>query len=239
MVQVAAWKPGPRPSPWDTSFGWFVPLVSEMPDWLDTPYWPVGVLVGAVIVWSVNQVMPGLSRRVRDGLRRVDHLRKFVIGTKRTRAGVISRWRKAPPWVLRATVFHWFEADPQAWWEYVRRVYDSHDREPVREDARGLLWVEKEASSLQILDVYARKQTDGRWGGRSDHVLALQPRGDGKVDVVYKVGFSPNFTRHTWNAPEAHPVRVNRGWCPLNACSYCSLNEQEFEALIERMRAGR
>ena len=154
-----------------------------MPDWFEMPNWFVLLLAGAVIAWLINRLMPALSRWAGNGLRRANHWRKFVIGAKRTRAAVISRWKNAPPWVLSATLFRWFEADPQAWCGYVKRVYDSHNSEAVRESARGLLWVDKTVADLQVGDVYYRNDN------RADHVLALHPRGDW-VDVVYKVGFS-------------------------------------------------
>ena len=185
-----------------------------MSDWLKEPAWWVVILAtavaSAVITVLVQRAPPVLFRWVRNGLCRVNHWRKFVIGTKRTRAGVISRWRKAPLRVLRTTVFRWFEADPQAWWEYVNRVYESHNSTTVRESAEGLLWVEKEAADLAIRDVY----------NGSDHVLHLRHCG-GQVEVA-------TSARRKWYAPGTHRVRVNLGWCPLNACSVCSMDEQEF-----------
>ena len=124
-----------------------------MPDWLDTSDRLVPLLAGVVIAELVRRALPALLRWARNGLRRVNHWRKFVIGTKRTRAGVISRWRNAPPWVLSVTVFRWFEAVPQAWCGYMRRVYDSHNSEAARESAGGLLWVDKTVADLQVGDV--------------------------------------------------------------------------------------
>ena len=195
-----------------------------MPDWLEEPAWWVVILAtavaSAVVTVLVQRAPPVLYRWVRNGLCRVNHGRKFVIGTKRTRAGVISRWRKAPLWVLTATVFRWFGADPQAWSEYVNWVYESHDSATARESAEGLLWVEKEAADLVIRDVY----------NGSDHVLHLRHVG-GRVEVA-------TSTNRKWYAPGTYRVRVNRGWCPLNNCPICSMDDQEFEAHVEGIRAG-
>ena len=196
-----------------------------MPDWFEEPAWWVVILVtavaSAVVTVLVQRAPPVVFRCVRNGVCRVNHWRKFVIGTKRTRAGVISRWKKAPLRVLRATVFRWFEADSQAWWECVHRVYESHNSAAARENAECLLWVKKEAADLAIRDVYN--------GG--DHVLHLRHE-DGWVEVATSAS-------HKWYARGTHRVRVNRGWCPHADCSVCPMDEQEFVAHTEGIRAGR
>ena len=180
--------------------------MSEVPDWLEKPNWLFLILATAVITVLVRRALPALLGGARNCLRRVNHWRKLLIGTKRTRAGVISRWENAPPWVLRATVFRWFEADPQAWYAYMKQVHDSHNSKAVRESARCLLWVDKTVAALQVGDVYHP----------GHHALALSHYGD-RIRVLKTVDGDASTDL------VAHPVRVNRGWCQHgDACPSCS-----------------
>ena len=201
-----------------------------MPDWLDAPNWFVFVVIGAVVTWMLNQVMPALSRWARYGLRKVNHYRKFVIGKRRTRAHVIVRWRNAPAWVLRATVYRWFRDDPQGWAGSVRRVCELHNSEQERGRARDLLWVEKPATDLKVGDVY---QT----GGECHHVLALRPLGD-QIEVVTSAGWVPDPWSSRTSYSGTLQVRVNRGWCPLGSnCAYCSIKKEcGPAALTDKLR---
>ena len=203
-----------------------------MPDWLEESAWWVVILAtavaSAVATVLVQRAPPVVFRWVRNGLCRVNHWRKFVIGTKRTRAGVLSGWRKAPLRVLRATVFRWFAADPQAWCGYLRGVYESHTGEAVRERASGLLWVDKTVADLQVGDIY----------GQGRHVLALIPDGE-TIEVVTDCSFvGADYGGGSEIKPVTHQVRVNRGWCPSgDACPYCSMNDQTFRAFTEKVQA--
>ena len=185
-----------------------------MPDWFELPDWFGPVVATAAITAVITAVITEVVRRAlgafprgwfRSGLRRVNHWRKFVIGTKRTRAGVISLWKKAPPWMLSSTLFRWFEADPQAGWRYVNRVYRSHGSVAVRESARDLLWVEKPAAEMQVGDI----------DYRGKHVLGLYRQGDA-VRIDTGDGSSTTYRSGTTMA------RVNRGWCPRGEdCPNC------------------
>ena len=193
----------------------------------------VGLLiavVGGVLVTAIPKALPTLRRMgwAVKSWRWVNKWRKRLgIARKPSRAQELSRWGGAPSRVLNSTLFRWFEADPQAWYGYVRRVYARHHSEAVRESAGGLLWVDKEASDLQVGDVF--EQDSGRGGG---HVLGLRHHGD-RIEVVTRAN-----PRETWYAPGKHPVHVNREWCPLDGCSYCSMGAQEFAALAGKIRAA-
>ena len=116
---------------------------------------------------------------------------------------------ESAPRRLRSTLYRWFEADPQAWWEYVDRVYKTHSSEAVRESARGLLWVDKLAADLQVGDI-------NHHGG---HVLGLRRQGGG-VRVDTGDGSSTTF------GSGATMVSVNRGWCPRGGdCPNCSIQD--------------
>lgn len=169
-----------------------------MPDLLNLPDWFGPVVATAVITVVAGRVVAAVPKGwFRSGLRRVNHWRKFVIGTKQTRASVISQWRKAPPRLLRSTLFGWFETNPQVWWSYVHRVYQSHDSAVVRESARGLLWVDKPVTDVRVGDIDQR-------GG---HVLGLSRQGDA-TRIDHGARHSTTFYSGTTM------VSLNRGWCP-------------------------
>ena len=194
-------------------------------------------VVAGVLVAAILKALPPLrgwaSGWAVKSWRWVNKWRKRlgVTGTP-SRAQVISRWEGAPLRVLNSTLFRWFEADPQAWCGYVRWVYDSHNSEAVRERARGLLWVDKAASDLQVGDVYEWDDEQ-----RGCHVLGLRHHGDW-IEVVTDANYSPNPIGAMWGTGGKRPVRVYRGWCPLDDCSYCSMDVQKFGALAERVRAA-
>ena len=188
----------------------------------------LGVLT-VVVAAALLSAVPPLRRMGREAWRWVNKWRKRLgIARKPSRAQELSRWRNAPPWVLRSTLFSWFAADRQAWCEYLRGVYESHTSEAVRERASGLLWVDKTVADLQVGDIYDQ--------GR--HVLALIPYGE-TIEVVTDCSFvGADYGGGGETKPVTHQVRVNRGWCPSgDDCPYCSMNDQAFRAFTEKVQA--
>ena len=219
-----------------------------MPEWIENPNWFVvlltGAVVGAVIGEFRSRATPALLRWVRGGLRWANYGRKMVGLARKpsrvsSRGHALSRWRAAPAWVLSSTLFRWFAADPQTWWEYVKRVHESHTSEVVTQSAGRLLWADKTVADLQVGDIYHHGNHH-----HGNHVLALFPRGE-RIQVTNDYSFKGPGQLSLGSGvgggaikPVTDQVSVNRGWCPRgDDCAYCSMNDQDFRTFTKDLQA--
>ena len=163
-----------------------------MPDWL---FAVLLVILGVVGGEVARQFMPPLFRRIASGRQRLSRWRKCHLGRRKSRADTISTWKAASPKLLRRTVFRWYEADPQAWWEYVWRIRRQHKSRVVRADAEDLLWDEKRASDLRVGDKTER-----------GHVLGIIHQDERDTEI--------RSGQRTKTIYTGNPlVKVSRGWC--------------------------
>ena len=205
----------------------------------DSPHWIVILITTALVTAFVSALMThamptwlrstrGISRAA---ARKVNRYRKVAFSRRPVRQqtcrDILSNWRRAPLWILRATLFRWHEENPSDEWTFVKNVHEQHRRAEIRQHAEDLLWEDRTAGELRVGDVF----------GNDEHVLFGATR-ESRVLVVTDVGLQPDGTSsHTsWQVPAAcTPVRVKRGWCGRDNCQYCTLTQEQRNSLREEI----
>jgi len=88
--------------------------------------------------------------------------RKMIVARERTRLiarrEALSVWPKAPTWLLRATLFRWFEESPATEWPHLQRVQEHHTDDLLRAQADALLWDTSAVADLRTRDCIMRNQ---------------------------------------------------------------------------------
>ena len=179
-------------------------------DWGEVLSGALVVLVGWVAVSCVKRSLPWMGRAEKAPVRGINFLREFVLARKHTRQRAWRElWanrRRLPLWLLRATLFRWYEADPARDWPYVLRVHVEHPAEEVREHARYLLWEERTIEQLRPRDRYSSSE-------ETYHVALSHPCTDGRWLLM------SDLRSHggTFGCRSAGQVlHVNRGWCSMS-----------------------
>ena len=165
-------------------------------------------------------------------VRLFNDIRKMVVARKRTRLIArrekISGWRKAPLWLLRATLFRWFEESPATDWPYVKRVLEVHTDDEAKAQAETLLWEVR-----AVLDLRTRERIM-----KDQHIALVHPCSHG-VFVLTNADSSGNSeTRFKAD----RQIKVKRGWCsnvrePGDSCRFCDLSDQELQQTIDSLMA--
>lgn len=206
---------------------------------VDAPHWIVLLIATALVTAFVSALMThamptwlrvtkAASRAV---ARKINLYRKIAFARRSirrdTRRDILASWRRAPLWLLRATLFRWYEENPSEEWPYIKKVHGQHRRPDIRQRTSGLLWEDRTAEQLRVGDVF----------GSDDHVLFGANNGNW-VLVVTEAFIQPDGTcsRHSWQTPAASaPVRVKRGWCSRDSCRYCALTQEERRSLCDKI----
>ena len=185
-----------------------------------------GFVGGLASSWA-TRVLPWMGVTAKAVGRGINFLRKFVLGRKRTRQVAWREFwaarRRLPMWLLRATLFRWYEANPARDWPYVLRVHVEHSAEAVREHARNLLWEERTIEQLRQRDRFSSSK-------ETHHVASIHPCADHwRMVTNADAGRSTHWRR---KAGEVFPV--NRGWCSnvrdsKDSCHYCDISDEQLE----------
>ena len=186
-----------------------------------------GFIKGLGSNWA-KSAHPWLSRKTRSGLRLLKSSLKLVIARKQTRQrswrDFLSARHRIPLWVLRATIFRWFEDNPPTEWPYVLRIYENHSHDKVKTYARELLWVEKTPEELCQRD----RILEG------SHVALVHPCTD-----VYLVLTNLDSGGCTGRKRAAeYRFEVKRGWCPNvrtpdDSCRYCDMSDEDLKKAVD------
>lgn len=205
----------------------------------DSPHWIVLLIATALVTAFVSALMthamPTWLRFTKSASRGLAHhvnrYRKVALARRPTRQAtrrdILANWPRAPRWLLRATLFRWYEENPSEEWAHVKNVYEQHRRTEIRQHADDLLWEDRTAEELRVGDAF----------GNDDHVL-FGASDDDRVLIVTEADIQPDGTssRLAWQTPAASaPVRVKRGWCRHDNCQYCTLTQQERRSLCDRI----
>ena len=206
----------------------------------DSPHWIVLLIATALVTAFVSALMthamPTWLRFTKSGSRgvalHVNRYRKIALARRPTRRAayrdILANWSRAPLWLLRATLFRWYEENPSEEWAHVKNVHEQHRRTEIRQHADDLLWEDRTAEELRVGDAF----------GNDYHVLFGASDGD-RVLIVTDAYIQPDGTssRLSWQAPEASArVRVKRGWCRRDNCQYCTLPQEERRILCDRIQ---
>ena len=198
------------------------------------------VVVGGVLLAAITALAKAWKRRYWQGAARravtvgrlFNDARKMIVARKRTRLiarrEALSAWRKAPMWLLRATLFRWFEESPATEWPHLERVSEHHTDDRARAQADALLWDTSSVVDLRTRDRIMRNQ----------HVALVHPCTNGVFVLTNADSHGKSETRY---APDAR-IKVKRGWCadirePGESCRYCDLSDQELSETIDRLMA--
>ena len=198
------------------------------------------VVVGGVLLAATTALAKAWKRRYWQGTakravsmgRLFNDGRKMLVARKRTRLiawrEMLSGWRKAPLWLLRATLFRWFEESPTTDWPYMKRVFEDHADDEAKAQAETLLWEVR-----AVLDLRARERIM-----EHQHVALVHPCSRG-VFVLTNADSSGNREKR-FNADQQ--VKVKRGWCsnvrePGDSCRFCDLSDQELQQTIDSLMA--
>lgn len=189
----------------------------------------LAALLGVVQAWR-KRYWRGTASRVRAMWGALKLLRRVVFARKQVRKVAsrefMSTRRRAPLWLLRATLFRWFEATPATDWPYVMQVFEEHSNDQARAEAQTLLWDVRTVQELKPRDV---------WEG--NHVVLAHPCTNG-VFVLMDANSSTEFS---WARRSAHqPAPVNRGWCsnirePGDSCQHCDRDDHELQQLADSL----
>ena len=205
----------------------------------DSPNWVVLLIATALVTAFVSALMTHamptwlrFTKAASRGVaRKINRYRKIALARRPirrdTRRDILANWRRAPLWLLRATLFRWYEENPSEEWAYVKKVHEQHRRAENRQHAETLLWEDRTAEELRVGDAF----------GNDDHVLFGASNGD-RVLVVTEADIQPDGTssRLSWQTPAASAlVRVKRGWCSRDNCQYCTLTQEERRSLCENI----
>lgn len=205
----------------------------------DSPHWIVLLIATALVTAFVSALMTHamptwlrFTKSASRGLaRHVNRYRKIALARRPTRQAtrrvILANWPRAPLWLLRATLFRWYEENPSAEWAHVKNVHEQHRRTEVRQHADDLLWEDRTTEELRVGDAF----------GNDYHVLFGASDGD-RVLIVTDAYMQLDDTssRLSWQTPEASaPVRVKRGWCRRDNCRYCTLTREERRSLCDRI----
>ena len=203
----------------------------------DSPHWIVLLIATALVTAFVSALMTHamptwlrLTKSASRGVaRRMNRYRKIVLARRPTRQDtrrdLLANWRRAPLWLLRTTLFRWYEENPSEEWAHVKTVYDQHRRAEVKQHAKSLLWEDRPAEELRVGDAF----------GNDEHVLFGASNGD-RVLIVTDADMQPDGTSSylSWTTPSASSlVRVKRGWCSRDNCKYCTLTQKERRSLSD------
>lgn len=186
-----------------------------------------GFIKGLGSNWA-KSAHPWLSRKARSGLRLLKSSLKLVIARRQTRQrswrDFLSSRHRIPLWVLRATIFRWFEDNPATEWPYVLRICEGHSHDKVKSYARELLWVAKTTEELCQRDRILE----------DSHVALVHPCA-GVYWVLTNVD-SGGFGGRKGAA--GHCFEVKRGWCPNvstpdGSCRYCDLSDEDLKKAVD------
>lgn len=198
------------------------------------------VVVGGVLLAAITALAKAWKRRYWQGTvtravtagQLFNDARKMIVARRRTRLiarrEALSTWRKAPMWLLRATLFRWFEESPATEWPHLKRVLEHHTDELARAQADALLWDTRAVVDLRTRDRIMENQ----------HVALVHPCSNGVFVLTNADSHGNSETRYT---PDAQ-IKVKRGWCanirePGESCRYCDLSDQELSETINHLMA--
>ena len=198
------------------------------------------VVVGGVLLAAITALAKAWKRRYWHGTARraealgrlFNDVRKMLVARKRTRLigrrEMLSRWRKAPLWLLRATLFRWFDESPATDWPHVKRVLENHGNDEAKAQAEGLLWEVRSVRDLRTRDHIMGNQ----------HVALVHPC-TRSVFVLTNADLSGD-SETRFNSDQQ--IKVKRGWCssirkPDDSCRYCDLSDQELQQTIDSLWA--
>ena len=128
------------------------------------------VVVGGVLLGAITALAKAWKRRYWQGtVRRAvtvgrffNDARRMIVARKRTRLiarrEALAAWRKTPMWLLRATLFRWFEEDPATEWPHLKRVLEHHTDDLARAQADALLWDTRAVVDLCTRDCIMKNQ---------------------------------------------------------------------------------
>ena len=165
----------------------------------------VGVLTPAILglarAWQ-KRYWKGTANRLRNMRRVVGKVRRMVLARKRTRfvarREFMSCWHKAPLWLLRATLFRWFEDCRTTDWPYVEHVHKNHSNDEARTQAAALLWEPRAVEDLKPRDLI--------WDDQ--HVVLVHPCSGVFYVVSEDTAGSGRSPKHNAGAQ----IDVKQGW---------------------------
>ena len=192
----------------------------------------LAAITASAKAWK-NRYWQGTARRASAIGKFLNDVRRMVVARKRTRLiarrEMLSRWRRTPIWLLRATLFRWFEKSPATDWPYVRCVLERHSHDEARAQAEALLWDTRAVTDLRMRDRIMKNQ----------HVTLVHPCSDVVFVLTNVDSHGSSETRYGTTAQ----VKVKRGWCanirePGDSCRYCDMSDQELDETRDRLMAN-
>ena len=192
-----------------------------------------GVLLAAITAsakaWK-NRYWQGTARRASVIGKFLNDVRRMVVARERTRLiarrEMLSRWRKTPIWLLRATLFRWFEKSPTTDWPYVQRVLERHAHDEAKAQAEALLWDTRVVTDLRTRDRITKNR----------HVALVHPCSDAVFVLTNADSHGHLETLYETTAQ----IKTTRGWCanirePGDSCRYCDMSDQELDETRDRL----
>lgn len=160
------------------------------------------VVVGGVLLAAITALARAWKRRYWRGTARravtvgrlFNDARKMIVARKPTRLiarrEALSAWRRAPMWLLRATLFRWFEGSPATEWPHLKRVLEHHTHDLARAQADALLWDSRAVVDLRTRDRIMENQ----------HVALVHPCSNGVFVLTNADSHGNSETRYTPDA---------------------------------------
>lgn len=128
---------------------------------------------------------------------------KYLTGTQQNRANTMAV--KPPPlWLLKRTLFRWFQNEPQTFWPQLRQISESDPRST--ETIENLMWTEDPIKDLQKGDVLY-------YGGHLLNKIFFRPA---KLWLLHTA--DGNSTEY---AADATMKTATGGWCSRKVCHFC------------------
>ena len=189
----------------------------------------LAVLLSSARAWS-KKYWRGTSSRVMAmwGILKLGS--KMFFGYKRTRhtsqREFISMRRRVPLWLLRKTLFRWFEISPKMEWPYVMNVLEEHSKDQAKVEAKALLWDIRTVQQLKPRDI---------WEGQ--HVTLVHPC----TKYVFVLTDANSSNEFSWSPRSADQTAlVQRGWCSNvrksgDSCRYCDRSDHELQQLTDSL----
>ena len=189
-------------------------------------------IIASAKAWK-NRYWQGTARRASVIGQFLNDVRRTVVARERTRLvarrEMLSRWRRTPIWLLRATLFRWFENSPATDWPYVQCVLERHANDEAKAQAEALLWDTRAVTDLRTRDRIMENR----------HVALVHPCSD----VVFVLTNADSHGHSERRYETTAQIRVQRGWCantrePGDSCRYCDMSDQELDETSDRLMAS-